>query len=57
MLPGTLARKSEMGVLGGASNLVCRQRERRDVLRISGVVNWDMLLCTTLENSRYTFPG
>ena len=57
MLPGTLAKKSEMGVLGGASNLVCRQRERREVLRISGVVNWDMLLCTTLENSRYTFPG
>ena len=49
-----MARKSDIGVLGGDSNLVCRHRESREVLRISGVLNWAMLVRTILENSRYT---
>ena len=57
ILPGTLARKSDIGVLGGDSNLVCRHRESREVLMISGVLNCDMLVWTTLENRRYSCPA
>ena len=54
---GTLARKSAIGVLGGARSLVCKQSERREVRNISGVVNWAMLECIVLEYNLYTWPA
>ena len=47
----------DIGVLGGDSSLVCRHRESREVLMISGVLNCDMLVWTTLENRRYSCPA
>lgn len=46
---GVRARKSAMGVLGGASSLVCRHSSVSGVRSISGVWNWKKFSKRTLE--------